>query len=113
MSKHRVVDVHYADHISAYTRSGNALKEDRYDVYDRFDRMSGRKGSGLREHLERRVEDGSFFKGMPIRDNRKKAQTKFRFKSRSRNFHSWKWRKRKNTDGAHNEFTHRMQKFDI
>ncbi|GJU36806.1 hypothetical protein Tco_1185160 [Tanacetum coccineum] len=63
MSKHRVVDVHYADHISAYTRSGNALKEDRYDVYDRFDRMSERKGSGLREHLERRVEDGSFFKG--------------------------------------------------
>ncbi|GKC86928.1 hypothetical protein Tco_1147577 [Tanacetum coccineum] len=64
MSKHRVVDVHYADHIFAYTRSRNAFKEDMYDVYDRFDRMSERKGSSLREHLERRVEDGSFFKGI-------------------------------------------------
>ncbi|GJU08526.1 hypothetical protein Tco_1124956 [Tanacetum coccineum] len=52
MSEHRVVDVHYAYHISTYTRSGTALKEERYDVYDRFDRMSERKGSGLREHLE-------------------------------------------------------------
>ncbi|PWA43269.1 hypothetical protein CTI12_AA539910 [Artemisia annua] len=86
--EHRVVDVHYADYNPAYTKSENALKELRYDVYDRCDEMSEqpresifyrlslqkrnskpepilkrRRGSDLREFLKHKVVDGSFFKG--------------------------------------------------
>ncbi|GJY22853.1 zinc finger CCCH domain-containing protein 34-like protein [Tanacetum coccineum] len=84
----RVVNVHYSDYNSAYTKSENALREQRYDVYDRFDEMSEqpresifyrlsfqkrnlkpepilnrRRGSDLREFLKRKVVDGSFFNG--------------------------------------------------
>ncbi|GJV83897.1 zinc finger CCCH domain-containing protein 34-like protein [Tanacetum coccineum] len=76
------------DYNSAYTKSENALREQRYDVYDRFDEMSEqpresifyrlsfqkrnlkpepilnrRRGSDLREFLKRKVVDGSFFNG--------------------------------------------------